>query len=171
MKFTSKIKPFNKHDTFIGPHFIIPTKIALEIIEKTTDKRVQCVLNNSITIPRAISKKENFYYILISQDILKKLKLNFEDIIEVEIAPDVSKYGMPICEEMQEMLFQDPEGAVLFDNLSPGKQRSLLFYINKIKSSQIKIDRSFILLNHLKNNLGKLNTDALLQEFKNFKIN
>ena len=79
MKFTVTIHSFGKHDTFIGPYFIIPTEIALELLKTTTDKRVQCLLNNEIAIPRAISKKEDFYYILINQEILKKLKLDFFD--------------------------------------------------------------------------------------------
>lgn len=168
MKFTSEIQSFGKHDTFIGPYFIIPTDIATELLKTTTDKRVKCVLNNEIIIPRAISKKEEKYYILINQDLLKKMDLTFGDKINVELFPDISKYGMPISEEMQEVLFQDPEGEKLFHNLTPGKQRSLLFYINKIKSSQLKIERSFVILQHLKNNNGKLDIERLQQDFKNF---
>ncbi|MBP9848154.1 MAG: hypothetical protein KBC58_01825 [Flavobacterium sp.] len=171
MKFTVTIHSFGKHDTFIGPYFIIPTEIALELLKTTTDKRVQCLLNNEIAIPRAISKKEDFYYILINQEILKKLKLDFGSDITVELSPDISKYGMLICEEFKEVLFQDPEGEILFEKLTPGKQRSLLFYSNKIKSSQLKIERSFIILEHLKNNKGKLDPEKLQQDIKNYNNN
>jgi hypothetical protein len=168
MKFQTTIEAFITKNTNYGPFFKIPNAIAEKLLKNTIDKRVQCVLNNEITIPRAISKKDDFYYILINQDILKKLKIDFDSEISVALSPDVSKYGMPICEEFQEVLFQDPEGEILFDKLTPGKQRSLLFYINKIKSSQLKIERCFVILQHLKNNLGKLDEQRLKDDFKNF---
>ena len=106
-------------NTNYGPFFKIPNTIAEKLLEETKDKRVQCVLlNNEITIPRAISKKDDFYYILMNQDILKKLKLDFGSVISVTLSPDVSKYGMPISEEFQEVLLQDPEGEALFDSLN-----------------------------------------------------
>jgi hypothetical protein len=68
----------------------------------------------------------------MNHDILKKLKLDFSSTISVVISPDVSKYGMPISEEFQEVLFQDLDDETFFKKLTPGKQRSLLFYINKL---------------------------------------
>jgi Bacteriocin-protection, YdeI or OmpD-Associated len=171
MKFTTTIEAFITESTNYGPFFKIPNAIAEALLENTKDKRVQCILNNEITIPRAISKKDDFYYVLMNQEILKKLQLDFGSVISVTLSPDVSKYGMPICEEFQEMLLQDPEGETLFDKLTPGKQRSLIFYINKIKSSQLKIERSFIILEHLKNNKGKLDHEKLQQDIKNYNNN
>ena len=168
MKFSATIEAFVMENANYGPFFKIPNTIVEALLEETKDKRVQCVLNNEITIPRAISKKDDFYYILMNQEILKKLQLDFGSEITVALSPDVSKYGMPICEEFQEVLFQDPEGETLFDKLTPGKQRSLLFYINKIKSSQLKIERSFVILQHLKNNGGKLDEQRLKDDFKNY---
>jgi hypothetical protein len=168
MKFSATIEAFVAENINYGPFFKIPNAIAEELLKITNDKRVQCDLNNEITIPRAISKKDDFYYILMNQEILKKLKIDFGSEIYVVLSPDVSKYGMPICEEFQEVLFQDPEGEILFDKLTPGKQRSLLFYVNKIKSSQLKIERAFVIIQHLKNNLGKLDEQRLKDDFKNF---
>ncbi len=171
MKFSATIEAFVAENINYGPFFKIPNAITEELLKITKDKRVQCVLNNEITIPRAISKKDNFYYILMNQEILKKLKIDFGSEISVVLSPDVSKYGMPICEEFQEVLFQDPEGEIQFDKLTPGKQRSLLFYVNKIKSSQLKIERCFVILQHLKNNNGNLDSEQLQLDIKNFKNN
>lgn len=173
MKFFAEIQSFGINDTFIGPYFIIPDAIALELLKNTIQKRILCTINNKITIPRIInfSKKENFYYVLISKSDLKNLNINFNSEVAVALIPDKSKYGMPICEEFQEVLFQDPEGEILFDALLPGKKRSLIFYISKIKSSQLKIERCFVILNHLKNNKGNLNTIQLQIDIRNSKNN
>ena len=40
---------------------------------------------------------------------------------------------MPISEEMKELLELDPDGEVLFHKLTPGKIRSLLHIVNKVR--------------------------------------
>ncbi len=103
------------------PIFLIPNAIAEKLLKSTIKKRVQCVLNDEIAIPRAISKKDDFYYILINQDILKKLKLDFSSEVFVELNLDVSKYGMQISEEFQEVLFHHLDLETIFNKLTTGK--------------------------------------------------
>ena len=37
----------------------------------------------------------------------------------MELQPNESKYGMPISEEMEEVLYNDPEGSAIFHKLTP----------------------------------------------------
>ena len=173
MKFSTKIQSLNYSNTYRGPHFELPENVLHYFLEVLNQKRVVCVLNEVLTINRAIMQANEKYFILMNKDNLKQLNLDFGDEVTVEIAPDESDYGMPISEEMQEVLFSDPEGADLFHKLTLGKQRSLIHLINNYKSSQLKIDRSFVILQHIKNNAGKVNLLALPQEFKiliNYKL-
>lgn len=169
MNFQVEILSFGENNLSYGPYFVIPSDLVEAHLKTTTTKRVTCILNASISIDRAITLKDDFYYILMNQEIMKKLKVNFGDTIEIEMQPNVSKYGMEINEELEEVLFQDPEGSDLFHKLTPGKQRSLIFYINKIKSSQLRIERSFVIMEHLRNYQGKLDEKQLREDFKNFK--
>ena len=112
--------------------------------------------------------KGTFHYILLNKENTKKHNLKLGDEVSVSIEKDTSKYGCEISEEMVEVLFSDPEGSDLFHLLTAGKQRTLIHIINKFKSSQLKIDRSFVILQHLKNNLGNVDYKKLNEDFKNF---
>lgn len=169
MIFQTQLLSFTINSLGYGPYFIIPKEIAIKLLSKTKDKRVTCILNSKISIDRAITLKDNFYYILMNKEIMKQINIGFGDEINVELIPNISKYGIDICEELEEVLFQDPEGSKLFHLLTPGKQRSLIFYINKIKSSQLRIERSFVIMEHLRNYQGKLDEKQLREDFKIFK--
>lgn len=166
MLFQAEILSFGENNLGYGPYFVIPTDLVEAYLKTTTTKRVKCTLNNSLTIDRAISLKDTMYYILINQPILKTLGVSFGDTIEVQLIADASKYGVEITDEMTEVLYQDPEGRTLFHKLTPGKQRSLILLINKIKSTQLRIEKSFVILEHLKKQNGKLDFEQLNEDFK-----
>jgi hypothetical protein len=113
-------------------------------------------------------QKSGLYFILLNQPLVKKQKWVFGDTLIIHLVPDDSTYGMPISEEFQEVLASDPEGSDWFHQLTPGKQRSLLHVINKIKSSELKIERSFVIMEHLKRQQGKLDYQILNQDIKAF---
>ena len=88
------------------------------------------------------------------------------DTIKTEIEEDTSKYGMNCPEEMTELLDLDKEGSDLFHKLTPGKQRSLLHFIDKVKSSDLRIKKGMVIFDYLKENNGKLNFLELNEAFK-----
>lgn len=169
MKFKGILKAFEENSLGYGPHFVIPNDIFEKMIKLAPDKRIKCTLNNKLTISRAMSPKGDINYILLNKDIVKKLKIDFGDEVSLELQPDQSKYGIDITEEMEEVLYSDPEGAALFDKLTPGVQRSLIYIVNKIKSSQLRIERSFVILEHIKKMKGKVEYKILQQDFKDFR--
>ncbi|WP_333807754.1 DUF1905 domain-containing protein [Flavobacterium sp.] len=171
MKFQGKIYSFGENSLGHGPYIEIPEAIYQELLKITTDKRVKCTLNNKITVSRAMAPKGDFHYILLNKEVLKEAKLSLGDSVLVELQPDESKYGMPISEEMEEVLYHDPDGSVLFHKLTPGAQRTLIHIINKIKSTNLKIERSFVILEHLKKTKGKIDFELLKEDFKNQRNN
>lgn len=168
MKFKGILKAFEENSLGYGPHIVIPNDIFENMLQLAPDKRIKCTLNSSLTVSRAMSPKGDFHYILLNKDVLKKCKLEIGDEVLVELQPDISKYGIDITEEMEEVLFSDPEGSDLFHKLTPGVQRSLIYLINKIKSSQLRIERSFVILEHLKKLKGKVDGKILQEDFKEF---
>ena len=169
MKFKGILKAFEENSLGYGPHIVIPNDIFEKMIKLTNDKRIKCTLNNTITVSRAMSPKGDIHYILLNKDIVKKLNIDFGDDVSVELQPDQSKYGIDITEEMEEVLYSDPEGNALFDKLTPGVQRSLIYIVNKIKSSQLRIQRSFVILEHIKKMNGKVEYEILQQDFKDYR--
>lgn len=147
-------------------HVTVPPKIAKQFITKES-KRVVCTLNNSISFQAAIlSKGDGGYFIQINKENRKKLKLNVGDKVEVSIEKDESKYGLPMPEEMEELLLMDPEGDAVFHSLTPGKQRSLLFIIGKPKNSDTRLKKAVVVVDYLKMTGGTLDFKELNEAFK-----
>ena len=106
------------------------------------------------------------FFIMINKAECKKLKIEPGDTCQLEVAIDTSKYGMPVPEAFEAVMETDPEGASLFEALTPGKQRSALHLLGKIKNEQLQIDRTLIFFEHLKRQGGKIEYKILNEEFK-----
>jgi hypothetical protein len=168
MKFTGIINRFEENNVFFHLYIPIPENVFNEMIMLSPDKRIICTLNDDYAFHCAMIPKSTFHYILLNAEISKKLKLNVNDEINIELISDKTEYGIDISEEFQEVLSTDKIGKELFKKLTPGKQRSLIYMINKVKNPQTKIDKSFMILEHLKRNKGTLDLKLLNQDIKNF---
>jgi len=145
-----------------GFHVKVPKAISDWYLERDI-KRLVCTINNNFTWQCALIPFGNsIYYILLNAEIRKKQLLNVGSEVSIQLKEDTSKYGLPMPEEMQELLQQDPEGDQLFHNLTLGKQRSLLHLIGKPKSSKKRLEKALIVLDHLKNQGGKLDFKVLI---------
>lgn len=156
----------NTHSSLLWNYYIrVPKEIANTFIDD--DRRVVCTLNKNVTIQCALMPDKKIgYYIMLNQDVRKRLKVDVGSELEVSLKKDKSEYGIAICEEFQEILSQDVEGRSYFHKLTPGKQRSLLHLIGKPKSSQIRINKGLIVINYLKSTGGKLDFKELILAFK-----
>jgi bifunctional DNA-binding transcriptional regulator/antitoxin component of YhaV-PrlF toxin-antitoxin module len=164
MEFTAVIDIFESDLWFY--HFYVPDYI-VEELSKDGNKRMNCTVNNSLTYPCALMPDgKKAYFITINKEYRKKLGLEKGSIITVDLEKDESKYGMPICEEFEELLIQDDLGSHFFHRLSIGKQRSLLYIVNKFKSSELRLTKAIIILNYLKSASGKLDYKELNEAFK-----
>ena len=162
--FNTTISKFK--DSLWGYHIKVPQEIYQSFSEQKI-KRVLMQINGSEKLHAGFMPEgEGNYFLMLSKDVLKKLKLVGTETVEVIIEKDTTRYGMPICEEMKELLELDPEGEAFFHKLTPGKIRSLLHFVNKFKSSDKRIEKSVIILEHLKANNGKLDWKMLHDAFK-----
>ena len=169
MAFSSKLDRFNSD--LWGFHLPIPEEIAKEYI-RPDSKRVVCTLNGTDSYQCAIlTSGEGYYFVNVNKKLRDKLGLLVGDVVEVSLEKDESKYGLPMPEEFQEMLNQDPEGNELFHALTPGKQRNLLYIAGGVKSSNLRIERAIVIVEHLKIHGGKIDFKALNQEMKDFRAN
>jgi len=130
-----------------GFHVMVP-KVISEYYLTQNIKRLVCTINGGYSWQCAlIPKGSGRYYILLNAEIRKKQLLKLDSEIHIDLKPDTSKYGMPMPEEMQELLHQDPKGDQLF---------------HKPKSSQKRLEKALIVLDHLKNQGGKLDFKILM---------
>lgn len=113
--------------------------------------RVVCTLNNKVTFQTGLMALGNGNgYINMNLTRMKKLGVKLKDEVTVTLKKDDSKYGMPMPEELKELLAQDEEGMSRFKLLTPAKQRYILYYVNGVKNPQLRIDRAILLITNLK---------------------
>lgn len=169
MTFTGIFSVFK--DKLWSYHVMIPPKIAEELISNCTDKRVICKVGKEYSFQCAMLPDGNGgYFVMFNKARRKELNLNIGDAVEITLLPDLSEYGLPFPEELQELLYQDPEADSLFHKLTMGKQRSLIHIVGKYKNVETRLNKAIVIVNHLKNRSGILDFKILNEDFKNSKF-
>ncbi|HLP14280.1 MAG TPA: YdeI/OmpD-associated family protein [Flavobacteriales bacterium] len=124
------------------------------IIKKLGGKmsiRLICTINKKISWqcgPMALGNGSA--YITISAKRMKEIGVKPGDKIHVSLVKDESKYGMEVPAELLEVLKQDNEGKKRFDAMAMSKQRYVIQYVLAVKSSNLRIERSLLLIENLK---------------------
>jgi bifunctional DNA-binding transcriptional regulator/antitoxin component of YhaV-PrlF toxin-antitoxin module len=151
-----------------GWYFLdVPTRVAKRFETDPRTRRVVCTLNDSHTFQCALNPNgKGDYCIGVNKAIRERLGLEAGDTVSIKIEKDTSKYGAAMPEEFAEVLRQDPEGDRLFHALTGGMQRSLLYMIAAAKNIDKRIHLSLIVVEHLKNNGGKIDPEQLQQDIK-----
>jgi len=88
-------------------------------------------------------------YLTVSQDLLKKIKVNVGEPIEVKFYL-VSSDKLDIPEEFLAVLEGDELAEKMFNEFTTGKKRGLIHYINTGKSIDTRIKRSFEMAHKIK---------------------
>ena len=133
---------------------------------KGNSRRVVCTLNGIVSYQCALMPKDGEFFIIVNKKYRDRLGIVAGDSVRVELVKDESKYGLPMPEELREVLDQDPEGDRLFHALTAGKQRTMLYYIGKWKDIDRRIHYAITFVEHLKRNDGKIVFKDLGDELK-----
>lgn len=157
-------------ESFNGPVYGRNVKVPDDIVQYFKDlnvKRLVAEFNDeAINHCALMSAGKGVYFVNINKSICKQLKLEIGDKVSISLQEDTSKYGMPVPEEMEELLKVDPEGEKYFENLSDGKKRTLLHMIGLPKTSATRLKKAVVVLDYLKAAQGKLDFKELNIAFK-----
>lgn len=149
-----------------GSHFAVPDVVAKALI-RGEDRRVVCILNEKIEYQCALLPRgDGSFLITVNKKTRDKLGLRPGSKVDVGLRKDESEYGLPMPEELAELLRQDEEGNRLLHALTPGKLRTLLYIAGQPKNSDIRLRRSLAIVEHLKKNGGKINYRQLNEEMR-----
>jgi translation initiation factor IF-1 len=150
-----------------GWHFLlVEKKIERKFGFEGKFKRVVCSVNGGEAFQCALMPWGEIFYIVVNKQKRDAINIVAGDIVNVELVKDESKYGLPMPEEFAEVLKQDPDGDRLFHALTEGKQRSLIHSVITVKNIDKRIHTALIMVEHLKENNGKVNGDLLYEELK-----
>ena len=150
-----------------GWHLLyIPAKYGNKFEKKNGSRRVVCTINGAENFQCALMPHGDDFMIIVNKQKRERLGVVAGDKVSVELKHDDSKYGLPMPKEFREVLRQDLDGSKLFHKLTAGKQRSILWWLGKIKDVDKRIQTALIFLEHLKKNDGKIVHDRLTEELK-----
>jgi hypothetical protein len=114
-------------------------------------QRYVCTVDKNMTWKCGlVSHKAGAAYILLNKKQMQMGKFNVGQQVNVSLKKDVSKYGMDVPEELKEVFSQDEIGKERFDALVPGKRRYVIYYVNQVKSSALRVERAVRLISNLK---------------------
>ena len=99
------------------------------------------------------------YFILINKTRVKKLGLRVNEEVQLFLEKDNSEYGHEMPESFEMLLEQDEEVSKYFHQLTPGKKRSLIYLVGKVKNVDSQLNKGLAILDHLK-------TDHKLLDYK-----
>jgi bifunctional DNA-binding transcriptional regulator/antitoxin component of YhaV-PrlF toxin-antitoxin module len=152
-------------------HFHIPVPDeAVTPFKDMKAKRVICTLNGTERFHCALMPDGNGgYFINLNKELRTKLDLEIGDEVSFYLEKDESKYGLPMPEEMEELLRQDEEFDRFFHALTPGKQRTLIFMAGKPKTSDTRLRKALAIMGHLKEMNGGLDFKKLNEHMKRRK--
>lgn len=134
-----------------GMHYCNVNTSVVNRLVKTKEKRWICVINNTISFHAALQySKEGNYFIYVGSKILKQLNLKKGMTVQIEFEKDDTMYQFEDVEEWNEVINTDAEVEIIFNQLTPGNKRSILFLIQQVKSSDKRIQRSLKIAENLK---------------------
>ncbi len=131
------------------------------------DKRVICTVNGQVRYHAALLHDGlGGYMMLLNQARRKQLGVRAGDLLTIQLEKDTSEYGMPMSDELREVLDQDSDADILFHRLTPGKQRTLIHWTSNVKNPDIRIRRALVMAAHLTARQGIIDFKELNEELK-----
>ncbi len=114
------------------------------------------------TFHAALQKIKGQYQMTFGKKHQKAIGLDTHDSFSLQFFEDTSKYGVEMPEEFQAVLDSDPEAFAMFEGLTDGKKRSIIYTLLRYKNSQTRIDKALILTENLK--MGITDMKELLKD-------
>lgn len=94
--------------------------------------------------------KNGQYTIMFSKNKQEQWGIYTNDYFTLTLVQDQSTYGVEIPEEFTVVIAEDPEVMGLFNKLTKGTQRGVLYHIARFKTQQTRVDKCLLLAQNLK---------------------
>ena len=108
------------------------------------------------------------FFIILNKTRVKTLRKSGVDLdqLQLTLKADESEYGMPMPDELGELMAIDPEGHKYFHQLTPGKMRSLMYVVASSKRESTRLRKAIAIIDYLKAVKGKLDFRELNEFMK-----
>jgi Bacteriocin-protection, YdeI or OmpD-Associated/Domain of unknown function (DUF1905) len=134
-----------------GMHYILPDVKIVSRLTKNGNRRAICKLNDTVEFHCGfMPKKEGGHFIIIGAALCKKLKIKAGSKVKAAFSADESEYQFEMPEELKEVLDTDPAANKIFQSLTKGNQRGLMYLVTLVKSGDKKIERALKIAEKIK---------------------
>ncbi len=120
-------------------------KVDAEIVnhfDKKGKTRLLCNLEDSISFSCGLNHfGDGHFYIILAGRYIKQLKKEIGETISFEICEHPSPLGVEVPEVLTVFLEQDPEAKEVYDTLTDGRKRTLIFSIARVKNIDKQIEK------------------------------
>lgn len=121
-------------------YLTIPAEVVNQF-ENKRHTRLICTINEHFSFQCGLNHLgDGNFFIIVGSQKMKEIGKKLGDKVRFEIKEDPNPLGVDIPEVLEAVLEQDDELKDIFENLSLGKQRSVIFAIQKIKSIDKQIE-------------------------------
>ena len=139
--------------TIKGKHTIVLPKDVVQPFLDNGLSRVQVHAefgDKEIYFHAAILGWQGNHIITFGKKNQKVLGVFPNDYFTIQLLEDLSKYGADMPEELEAVLASDPEAFHIFERLTAGKKRSIIYMIGRYASPQTRINKALILCRNLR---------------------
>ncbi len=136
-----------------GTHSVVLPEMIIADFISNKMKRVRCVArfqDQQLEFHAALQKYHGRYQLMFSKQKQQTLKISSRDIFQLQLLEDTSKYGVEMPEELEAVLLTDYDAMHIFESLTDGKKRSIIYTILRYKNPQTRVDKALLLCENLK---------------------
>jgi hypothetical protein len=144
-----------------GCHIRVPPQIAASLTSGRSRRVVRTLNGGSPRQCALLPVGGGHYVISVNKAEQKRLGLAIGTDLRVELLKDATPYGLPVPEELRELLRQDREGDRLFHALTPGRQRTLLYLVDAVEDPERRATRALAVVRHHKATGGTIDYKQL----------
>jgi len=124
-----------------GYHYLFVSKEEVALLPKQNKTRLRCTLNN-YCFPCGLNHLgDGNFFIILGKEKMKKSQVAFGEEVHFSIEEDPNPLGVEVPEVLQVLLDQDPAAKAVYDTLTEGKKRSLIFSIQKVKNMDLQVQK------------------------------
>jgi len=142
--------PVLRHDAGLRFHYLpLPDDVA-DALEADGVRVVAATLNGHAFRRAVQRRRDGPRHLVLGQTILRAIRAGYGDAVEVVLRPDPDPGRVDLGEELEAVLAQDEEAAARFFGMTPGRQRSLAYYVTSAKRTETRIKRALELAHKLR---------------------
>ena len=138
--FEQSIKQLEKRKG--GYYYLTIAADIVEQYEKKRATRLKCTIDKSVSFSCGLNHLgDGNYFIIVATRHLKALGKQENDMVTFDIFEDPNPLGVELPEVLQVLIDQDPDAKKMYDTLTDGKKRSLIYSIKGIKDIDKQVQR------------------------------